>query len=285
MSPSVLTETESRRWHPATEIIVLGCALVLVFGIPSPVVPLLVLAGSTIAAVASPSVKVATWAATVAVLCVPMLIVVGLVQGLFYPGDEVRVLWRAGPVRLSIEGLAIAVQLWLRVTALVALCAVIGLGSDAARFFDGLITLRLPASIAYVCASSLSLIPLVRARVREDLEARAARGWATDRWSVRLRLLPASSPESSPPFSSPSTSDTRSSSNAASPPPTIPCPSRIIPTVGGSASFAEAGPPSRSSSSSSRCSDCCLCPVPQTCSEGCDESARSQRSRRHLPRN
>ncbi len=122
MSPSVLTETESRRWHPATEIIVLGCALVLVFGIPSPVVPLLVLAGSTIAAVASPSVKVATWAATVAVLCVPMLIVVGLVQGLFYPGDEVRVLWRAGPVRLSIEGLAIAVQQWLRVTALVA-CA------------------------------------------------------------------------------------------------------------------------------------------------------------------
>lgn len=190
MSPSVLTETESRRWHPATEIIVLGCALVLVFGIPSPVVPLLVLAGSTIAAMASPSVKVMTWAATVAVLCMPMLIVVGLVQGLFYPGDDVHVLWQAGPVRLSIEGIAIAVQLWLRVTALVALCAVIGLGSDAARLFDGLITLRLPASIAYVCASSLSLIPVVRTRVREVLEARAARGWATDRWSVRLRLLP-----------------------------------------------------------------------------------------------
>lgn len=190
MSSSALTETGSRRLHPATEIIVLGCALVLVFGIPSPVILLIVLVGSAVAAVASPTVKVTTWAATVAALCVPMLIVVGLVQGLFYPGAEVHVLWQAGPVRLSVEGLAIAVQLWLRVTALVALCAVIGLGSDAARLFDGLIALGLPASIAYVCASSLNLIPLVRGRVRTVLDARAARGWAVDRWSVRVRLLP-----------------------------------------------------------------------------------------------
>lgn len=190
MSSPVLTETESRRLHPATEIIVLGCALVLVFGIPSPVVPLIILIGSTVAAAASPTVKVATWAATVAAVCVPMLIVVGLVQGLFYPGAEVHVLWQAGPVRVSVEGLAIAVQLWLRVTALVALCAVIGLGTDAARLFDGLIALHVPASIAYVCASSLSLIPLVRTRVRAVLDARAARGWAVDRWSMRIRLLP-----------------------------------------------------------------------------------------------
>ncbi|MBE8146165.1 energy-coupling factor transporter transmembrane protein EcfT [Brevibacterium casei] len=173
MSSSALTETGSRRLHPATEIIVLGCALVLVFGIPSPVIPLIVLVGSAVAAVASPTVKVTTWAATVAALCVPMLIVVGLVQGLFYPGAEVHVLWQAGPVRLSVEGLAIAVQLWSRVTALVALCAVIGLGGDAARLFDGLIALGLPASIAYVCASSLNLIPLVRGRVRTVLDARA----------------------------------------------------------------------------------------------------------------
>lgn len=179
-----------RRWHPATEIIVLLCALLLVFGIPSPLVPLTIIVATSVAALSSPSVRFSGWAITVAVLCLPTLLVVTVVQGLFYPGTEVRVLWELGPAHLTVEGLSIALQIWLRVSALVSLCALFGLGADSARMFDGLKKLRLPATVAYVCASAIGLIPLIRTRTRQVIEAKAARGWAVDRWSVRIRLLP-----------------------------------------------------------------------------------------------
>lgn len=183
-------QQSTRRWHPATEIVVLGCMLLLVFGIPSPAVPILVIGATTIAVVFSPRASAATWLSGVATVCLPTLIVVTIVQGLFYPGEDVRVLWGFGPAQLTIEGLAIAIQIWLRVTALVALCAFFGLGTDSARLFDGLRALRAPASVAYVCASTIGLIPLIRTRTRQILDARASRGWAVDRWSVRIRLVP-----------------------------------------------------------------------------------------------
>ena len=179
-----------RRLHPATEIIVLFSGLLLVFGIPSPVVPAGVIVASCCAAGVSTTVSVRSWAVGVAVVCLPTLLVLILVQGFFYPGTEVHVLWQYGPAGLTVEGLSIAAQIWLRVTSLVGLCAVFGLGTDAARLFDGLRRLRLPVGVAYVCASVIGLIPLVVARTRQVIEARKARGWATERWRVRVRLLP-----------------------------------------------------------------------------------------------
>jgi energy-coupling factor transport system permease protein len=184
------TTGTDRRLHPATEIIVLFSGLLLVFGIPSPVVPTGVIVASCCAAGLSTTVSLRSWAVGVAVVCLPTLLVLVLVQGFFYPGAEVRVLWEYGPAGLSVEGLSIAVQIWLRVTSLVGLCAVFGLGTDAARLFDGLRRLRLPVGAAYVGASVIGLIPLVAARTRQVIEARKARGWATDRWRVRVRLLP-----------------------------------------------------------------------------------------------
>lgn len=180
----------THRWHPATEIIVLVCSLLLVFGIPSPVVPIAIIVATLIAAVASPTVKLRTWAIGVGVLCLPTLIVLSIVQGLFYPGAEVTVLWEYGPAHLTVEGLAIAVQIWLRVSALVSLCAFFGLGADSARLFDGLRALRLPSSVAYICASAIGLIPLIRTRIQQIIEARASRGWDVSNWTVRARLLP-----------------------------------------------------------------------------------------------
>lgn len=192
MTATVLDREQqtTRRWHPATEIIVLACSLLLVFGIPSPVVPTAIIGATLISATVSPAVRLGTWALGVGVLCLPTLLVLGLVQGLFYPGAEVTVLWESGPARLTVEGLAIAVQIWLRVTALVSLCAYFGLGADSARLFDGLRFLRLPSSVAYICASAIGLIPLIRTRTQQILEARSSRGWDISSWMVRIRLLP-----------------------------------------------------------------------------------------------
>lgn len=180
----------THRLHPATEIIVLACSLLLVFGLPSPVVPVAVIVATFIAALVSPTVALRAWVIGVGVLCLPTLFVLGAVQGLFYPGVEVRVLWEYGPARLTVEGLAIAVQIWLRVSALVSLSAFFGIGNDSARLFDGLRALRLPSSVAYVCASAIGLIPLVRTRTAQIITARSSRGWNVSSWAVRTRLLP-----------------------------------------------------------------------------------------------
>ncbi|MGJ9407150.1 CbiQ family ECF transporter T component [Nesterenkonia aurantiaca] len=177
------------RLHPATELVLLGCALLLVYGVPSPLIPAAVLIAAAAGAAASPRVRFRSWALTLVVLAGPMLIMVGIIQGLFYPGEQADVLTEFGPAAVTVEGLALAIQLWLRVAAMVAVCALFAFGSDPSRAFDGLLTLRLPLSLAYVCAAAMSLIPLAQHRVRAALAARSARGWDTDRLSVRLRLL------------------------------------------------------------------------------------------------
>ncbi|MEJ6488223.1 energy-coupling factor transporter transmembrane component T [Leucobacter sp. USCH14] len=176
--------------HPATELVLLVCALVLTYGVPSPLVPVALLVIAAGAAARSPRVRFRRWFATLAVLSVPMLVMVGIIQGLFYPGDDVEVLWSWGAAAVTVEGLSVAAQLWLRVTAMIAVCALFAFGSDSARTFDGMIRLRLPLGIAYVCATALSLIPLLRDQVSRALVARAARGWNTGRLSTRLRLMP-----------------------------------------------------------------------------------------------
>jgi energy-coupling factor transport system permease protein len=188
-SASATSAPSGRRLHPATEIVLLLSCLLLVFGIPSPVVPTVIILATLFTVTLSPVVRLRSWAVGVGVLCLPTLLVL-VVQGFFYPGTEVHVLWEAGPAHLSVEGLSIAVQIWLRVSALIGLCALFGLGTDSARLFDGLRRLRMPDSVAYVCASAIGLIPLIGTRTRQVIEARKARGWAADDWSVRLRLLP-----------------------------------------------------------------------------------------------
>lgn len=179
------------RLHPATQLILLGCGLLLVYGVPSPVVPAAILFSAAAGAALSVRIRFTTWLLTLVVLAGPMLIMVGIIQGLFYPGEAVTILWEWGPAALTVEGSAVAVQLWLRVAAMIAVVALFALGSDAARVFDGMIALRLPLTLAYICSAAMSLLPLFRDQISAALQAKAARGWHTERLRTRLRLLPA----------------------------------------------------------------------------------------------
>lgn len=179
-----------RGLHPATELVLLLCGLLLVYGIPSPLVPAAVLLCATAGAAVSARVSFGRWLLALVVLAGPMLVMVTIIQGLFYPGEEVTVLWDAGPAAVTVEGLAVALQLWLRVAAMIAVCALFAFSSDSARVFDGMLRLRLPLNLAYVCSAAMSLIPLLRRRTAEALSARSARGWDTGRLGTRLRLMP-----------------------------------------------------------------------------------------------
>lgn len=178
------------RWHPATEIVALGCALLLVFGLASPLVPAALILVTVLAVAAAPAIRFRSWLVAVALICLPTLLFAMVVQGFFYRGADPIILWDAGIAQFTLQGAAIAVQLWLRLTAMVGLCAAFGLGNDSARLFDGLTRLRVPQPIAYVCAAALGLIPLVRTRTVQMLEARSCRGWDTRSWAVRIRLIP-----------------------------------------------------------------------------------------------
>lgn len=176
--------------HPATALILLLSALVLTYGVPSPIVPLALLVAAAAGAAVSRRTGFRQWLLTLGVLAGPMLVMVLIVQGLFYPGEEATVLWSLGPAALTVEGLTVALQLWLRVAAMIALCALFALGTDSARAFDGMLRLRMPLAMAYVCATAMSLIPMLGAQVRRALTARAARGWDTSGVIVRVRLMP-----------------------------------------------------------------------------------------------
>lgn len=180
----------SPRLHPATQLVLLLCGLLLVYGVSSPVVPAAVLLGAAIGAAVSGGLSFRTWALSWVVLAGPMLVMVGIIQGLFYPGQDVQVLWEAGPAAITVEGLAVAFQLWLRVAAMIAVVALFAFGSDSTRVFDGMIALRLPLSLAYICATAMTLVPLFGTRITESLDARAARGWDTEKFLVRVRLMP-----------------------------------------------------------------------------------------------
>ncbi|MCQ9367670.1 energy-coupling factor transporter transmembrane protein EcfT [Brevibacterium sp. 91QC2O2] len=184
------TPTTAPRLHPATQVLATLCALFLVFGVSSPLVPAAVIVAAGCVAAASRSVRLRTWAATLAFVSLPVLVMTLIIQGLFYPGERVTVLWSAGPAHITVEGLAIAVQLWLRVAGTVAVSALFALGSDSARLFDALVALRVPVRIAQVCASALGLAGQLGAQTRALLAAHRARGWDTSRLRVRLTLLP-----------------------------------------------------------------------------------------------
>lgn len=178
------------RLHPATELLLLASALLVIFGIPSPLVPVIIIALTLIGVLMSSRARISHWLLAQLVINAPTLVAILLVQAFYAPAREGTVLFEWGPAAVAVEGLAIALQLWLRVTAMVGVCALFAFGTDSARTFDGMIALRAPLSLAYIISASLTLVPLVRSRISEAFDARAARGWDTTRLRTRLKLLP-----------------------------------------------------------------------------------------------
>lgn len=180
----------SSRLHPATELLLLASALLVIFGVPSPLVPMTIIVLTLIGVVLSARARVSHWLLAQLILNGPTLLAILLVQAFYAPAREGTVLFELGPAAVAVEGLAIALQLWLRVTALVGVCALFAFGTDSARSFDGMIALRAPLSLAYIVSASLTLVPLTRSRIGEAIDARAARGWDTTALLTRLRLIP-----------------------------------------------------------------------------------------------
>jgi energy-coupling factor transport system permease protein len=178
------------RRNPVTKLVALLAIIVIVFAAPQwwvpailvgvVIVPAAVLAGAG-GRLLSLSLK----------LLLPILVVLALVQGLFFPYGT-TVLWQWGVVRVTTEGLLFALTIGARLTALVLGSLVMLLTTHPAKLMTSLTQTGMSPKIAYVVSSSLQIIPAFQARAQGILLAQQARGLAIAGGPVRRAraLLP-----------------------------------------------------------------------------------------------
>jgi len=159
--------------NPVTKLAVAAGLTVIVFLLPNPWGPALiavVLLG--VAAVAGFPVRVAKLAA---VLTVPFLVAVVLVQGLFYPGNETPLV-EVGAVTIWAEGVSYGLLVFIRVLVVVCTVLIMVISTFPKAMMVAFIDKGLSPKLAYVFMASLQFVPEMQRRARAITEAQQARG-------------------------------------------------------------------------------------------------------------
>jgi energy-coupling factor transport system permease protein len=159
--------------NPVTKLAVAAGLTVIVFLLPNPWEPALIaVALLGVAAVARFPGRVAKLAA---VLTVPLLVAVVLIQGLFYPGNETP-LAEAGPVIFWEEGVSYGLLVFFRVLVVVCAVLIMVFSTYPKAMMVALIDKGLSPKLAYVFMASLQFVPEMQRRARAIIEAQQARG-------------------------------------------------------------------------------------------------------------
>lgn len=117
---------------------------------------------------------------------VPLLIVIFLIQGLFFPGDG-AVLAQLGPLTVKSTGLVFAARTSLRLLVLIGAFLFLLLTTHPGTLMGAMTQHGMAPNISYVVSATLQIIPTFRARAQNILQAQRARGLET-RGSVRRRV-------------------------------------------------------------------------------------------------
>ena len=167
------------RLNPVTKLVALLSIILAVFAVPHWWIPL-----GIVAVVIVPAAVLGRVGGRLLrlflILLLPLLVVLFLIQGLFYP-DGSTVLWEWGLAQLTTEGLLFALTIGSRLTALVL--GILDIFSrrretDPARLMSALTQVGMSPKIAYVISASLQIIPAFQARAQSILLAQQARGLA-----------------------------------------------------------------------------------------------------------
>ena len=108
------------------------------------------------------------------VLVGPLLVVLVVAQGFFYPGRE-TILFEWGPFRYSLEGLQVAIAIGARTAVLVAATMLLLLTTHPGALMTALTERGMPPKISYVISSTLQIIPSFRDRAASILLAQRSR--------------------------------------------------------------------------------------------------------------
>jgi energy-coupling factor transport system permease protein len=164
------------RLNPVTKLVALLSIILAVFAVPHWWIPLgivvvVIVPAAVLGRVGGRLLRLFL------ILLLPLLVVLFLIQGLFYP-DGSTVLWEWGLAQLTTEGLLFALTIGSRLTALVLGSLVFVLTTDPARLMSALTQVGMSPKIAYVISASLQIIPAFQARAQSILLAQQARGLA-----------------------------------------------------------------------------------------------------------
>ena len=173
------------RLNPVTKLVTVVSLIVVVFALPQwwASVAVLVLVVVPVAALSGVGGRLA---AICAVLLVPLILVLVVAQGFFYPGGE-TILFQLGPAQFSLEGLQLAIAVGARTSVLVASTMVLLLTTHPGDLMTALTERGMPPKISYVISSTLQIIPAFRTRAESILLAQRSRGLRT-RGSILRRI-------------------------------------------------------------------------------------------------
>lgn len=178
------------RLNPVTKLVVTVGATVVAFMLPGFRGPLLLLLG-VVAVVVAAGVYRSVLKVGV-VIGTPLAVILLVVQGLFYPGNETPLFTLGGvPVVGTVtvweEGVrfALAVISQLLVAILAMLATIVT--SHPRQLTTALMEKGMPRKFAYVFMSALQFVPRIRQNSQQIIEAQRARGLDT-RASLRRRV-------------------------------------------------------------------------------------------------
>lgn len=132
----------------------------------------------------------APWLKRSVTLLAPLLVILLLLHGLFSP--EGRTPIALGPVMLWQEGLDHALALGSRLSAAIAAGVLLGLCLSPHTLMKALEQRGAPASLGYICATTLELLPALGRRIKMIQEAQQARGMSLEGnlWQRLKALFP-----------------------------------------------------------------------------------------------
>lgn len=124
-------------------------------------------------------------------LVLPFVISLFLIQSLFFPEGS-TLLARIGPLAIKAEGVRFAVASSLRILLIIGALLLTLLTTHPGLLMLGLTEKGLPPTLAYVIATALQLVPLLRERAQLIIDAQRARGLETEGavWRRLRALLP-----------------------------------------------------------------------------------------------
>ncbi len=165
------------RLNPVTKLVGVLSVLLVVFALPQwwASVTILVLVVVPVAAFSSVGGRLLVIAS---ILVGPLILVLVIAQGFFYPGRE-TILFEWGPFQFSLEGLLLAIAIGARTAVLVTATLLLLLTTHPGALLTALTERGMPPKISYVISSTLQIIPAFRTRAESILLAQRSRGLRT----------------------------------------------------------------------------------------------------------
>lgn len=176
-TPYTHRDSPIHRLNPLTKGIFFLCVVTVAFAAPSLGVMLSLLGAVVVAAVIARVTR--NLVALVLKSALLIVVLVFVVQGLFYPGSKAA-LWTIGPVTIWREGLRFASFTASRLLAIIAATVLFMLTTRAEDLVSEMIAHGLSRKLGYVVLMTMQTIPQMQARAAAILDAQRSRGLETE---------------------------------------------------------------------------------------------------------